>query len=79
MPKIHDFYGFWTPKWSTKPPEFLWRDHFLATHGPNYRKEGSQTSFFMFFNIFLDAFGAYFEGFGLDFGAFNLQKMPKIC
>ena len=24
-------------------------------------------------------FGAYFEGFGLDFGSFNLQKMPKTC
>ena len=32
------------------------------------------------FGPFLDVFGAYFEGFGLDFGAFkNLQKMPKTC
>ena len=37
----------------------------------------------MLLGIFLHAFGAYFEGFGLNFGAFDLQKMqhnlPNIC
>ena len=41
--------------------------------------DGFQTSFFMLLGAFLDVFGAYFEGFWLDFGAFNLQKMPKTC
>ena len=36
-------------------------------------------AYFQGFDIFLDVFGAYFEGFGLDFGAINLQKMPKTC
>ena len=79
MPKILDFYGFWPPKWSLKSSERR-RSTAPGTHFfQRSLQDGFQTSFFMLLGTFLDAFGAYFEGFGLDFGAFTLQKMPKTC
>ena len=79
MPKIHDFDGFWSPKWSPKSSSGRRRVVVGTDFVQRSLPDGFQTSFFMFFDIFLDVFGAYFEGFGLDFGAFNLQKMPKTC
>ncbi len=79
MPKIHDFMDFGlqngAQKLSTHRRRVVAGTDFVQTSFP----DGFQTSFFMFFDIFLDVFGAYFEGFGLDFGAINLEKMPKTC
>ncbi len=54
------------------------RDIF-PTRGPHCRQTASQTSFVMLLGTFLDVFWAYVEDFGLDFGIFDLQKMPKKC
>ena len=80
MPKIHDFDGFCSPKWSQKASISFGPERTGSDFVQRSLQDGSQTSFFMLLGAFLDAFGAYFEGFGLDFGAFkNLQKMPKTC
>ena len=79
MPKNHDFYRFWAPKWSQKAMISLGDAWPGTDFVQRSLQDGFQTSFFMLLGAFLDVFGAYFEGFWLDFGAFNLQKMPKTC
>ena len=80
MPKNSWFLWILASKMEPKTSILSVARDIFPTRGPHCRQTASQTSFFMLLGAFLDVFGAYFEGFWLDFGAFkNLQKMPKTC
>ncbi len=69
--------GFWSPKWSPKSSSGRRRVVVGTDFVQRSLQDRFQTSFVMLLGAFFDVFGAYFEGFWLDVGAFNLQKMPK--
>jgi len=78
MPKIHDFDGFWPPKWSLKSSERR-RSTAPGTHFfQRSLQDGFQTSFFMLLGAFFDVLGGYFQGFGLYFcSLYSPKRFPK--
>ncbi len=65
MHKIHDFDGFWPPKWSLKSSERRRSTAPGTDFVQRSPQDGFQTSFFMLLGAFLDVFRAILKVFGL--------------